>query len=403
MLQSLLKKLIAKHQPEVIVIMNDINHATMKEAVTTVLKHKYAVKGRLLSFKKGELENFLLGTKNASFFTKYRRAKDLLKGQTYPKLFVLEGGYMDTGTLKKLLGFGVKLKLVIIDDLVDSNGAAFLASSVAPDGYLLLNADKKVLSMKRKTRAHVITYGFSDKADIQAQEVKIQQTLRDEMVHIEGMTFKMKYKGNFIPVTIGEVLGNEAVYTALAAMSAGIAHGLNALDISNSLKTFHPAGGRMRILPGIKHTTLIDDTFACDYDSVLEALTLMSELQPKEGKKKIAVISEVKGLGNKSAVMHKQIGEQVAKSGFDYFIAVGHQAKIMGQGAVEEGMNETQVYIKEDEPEAGRFLQDLMKKGDLIFIDGNEEEKSEMMVKEVMAEPLKANMVLARSYEEWKM
>ena len=235
MLKGSLKKLISKHNPEFVIVMNDASQATMKEAISSVLKHKYSVKGRFLTWKKGEIENFLLGTKDASFFTKCRRAKQLYKSDAYPKLFVLEGEKMQISTLKYIMSLGVRLKLVVIDDLTDSSGASFLASSVSPDGFLLLNADKKVLSMKRKTRAQVITYGFSESADIQAHETKIQQTLKEDGVNIEGMSFKMKIKGNFIPVIVSGLLGDEAIYTALASMSCGVAYGLNPLDISNSL------------------------------------------------------------------------------------------------------------------------------------------------------------------------
>ena len=54
-----------------------------------------------------------------------------------------------------------------------------------------------------------------------------------------------------------------------------------------------------------------------------------------------------------------------------------------------------------DSGEAGKFLQQRIKEGDLILIKGSQGVRMEKAVKEIMAEPLKAKDLLVRQEKPW--
>ena len=87
------------------------------------------------------------------------------------------------------------------------------------NNWAVLNIDDKAVSSFRKSaKAQNITYGFSESADIAASNYKMDEG---------GIVFKANYKGNIVPVKLAQFFGRHNVYTALAAIGAGLACGIN--------------------------------------------------------------------------------------------------------------------------------------------------------------------------------
>jgi len=140
-----------------------------------------------------------------------------------------------------------------------------IVSRLKKDDFAILNADEVlVMEAQEKTRAKVITFGFSENADVRAIEMNISAGPSADPwvdVQINGLSFKLIYKGSAVPVFLPSVLGEYQVYSALAAAAVGFSFGLNGVAVSEALKNYKSPPGRMNLLPGIKHTSIIDDTY----------------------------------------------------------------------------------------------------------------------------------------------
>ncbi len=64
-------------------------------------------------------------------------------------------------------------------------------------------------------------------------------------------------------------------------------------------------------------------------------------------------------------------------------------------------MEEDKVAFFATGSEAGRFLQDKIKEGDMVLVKGSQSIRLERLVKEIMAEPLQASNLLCRQEESW--
>ena len=52
--------------------------------------------------------------------------------------------------------------------------------------------------------------------------------------------------------------------------------------------------------------------------------------------------------------------------------------------------------------EAGRFIQEELRQGDIVLVKGSQGARMERVVKELMAEPMDASKLLVRQGAEWE-
>ena len=89
------------------------------------------------------------------------------------------------------------------------------------------------------------------------------------------------------------------------------------------------------------------------------------------------------------------------KSGVDKLIVVGERSRDIARGAKNAGMKKNDIFHFSNTDLAGRFIQERIKEGDLILIKGSQGMRMEKIVKEIMAEPLRAKELLVRQDNQW--
>src|SRR5690606_24740069 len=102
-----------------------------------------------------------------------------------------------------------------------------------------------------------------------------------------------------------------------------------------------PPQGRMRIIPGIKKTLIIDDTYNSSPIASEQALKTLGELRGV--KRRIAVLGDMMELGQFSIREHERIGTLVAQYA-DVLVTVGVRARGFSKGAMEAGMNPKNIF-----------------------------------------------------------
>jgi UDP-N-acetylmuramyl pentapeptide synthase len=194
------------------------------------------------------------------------------------------------------------------------------------------------------------------------------------------------------------VFGKTQSYAAAAAALAGLIFGMNLVKISEALTHYRAPAGRLRIIPGIKGSTIIDDTYNSSPTACHEALDVLRRLKAK---RKIAVLGDMLELGRYTMAAHHEVGRLAAKV-VDLLITVGLRAKFIAEGAIEAGMAKKSVVSFQSVREAGLFLQEKIRENDLILVKGSQGVRMERIVLEVMAEPQNAAELLVRQSPAWQ-
>lgn len=421
-IQKLLKtysiKIVKKYKPQIIGITGSIGKTSTREAIFAVLNKDYAVRAARKNYNNEiGVPLTIIGIDESPGGSLWGWIKVLARAwrltvfhdKNYPRILILEMGVDHPGDMKYLLEI-VQPDIGVLTNIGPSHLENFdtleklirekkqIVTKLKKDNYAIINSDNEYInSITKSIKATILTYGFNESAAVRALELE----QRGHGMDVDGMQFKLMYEGSAVPVFLPGAVGQNAIMASLAAVSIGVALGMNLLDVVERLRTVQWPAGRMRLLKGIKNTLLIDDTYNASPESTIKALEALSKFHLTEGTRKIAVLGSMLELGSFTEQGHLDVGVEVVKQGIDILITVGDLGAIIGQGAQKAGLKEEYIFNFDYSPEAGRFLQDRMKQGDLILIKGSQGARMEKIVKEVMAEPERASQLLVRQGHGW--
>lgn len=420
-LHSLSRRVIRKYHPRVVAITGSVGKTAAKEAVYAAIKKKFKARRSRGNFNTeigvplAILDiDWKPGRSPIKWCAVFLRAFNLLsRRMRYPEVLVLEMGADKPGDLKMLASVAPPDIAIItaisaahteqfkdIRGVVREKGVLFRA--VGRAGWIVVNRDDpEVATLAESSNAQKITYALaeSEGVDVFASGIQVSETNANE-TNIRGMSFKVHAKGSVVPVLIRDVLGEHWAYPALVAASVGSILGVNMVDVAEGLSELTLAPGRMRVLPGIKHTTIIDDTYNASPASAAAALRAIADLHlPGTA---FAVLGDMLELGAGSEEEHKKIGRLVASLPHSsVLIVVGERARDIARGARDAGMEAERVFEFANTREAGLFVQSRMEKGDAVLVKGSQAMRMEKIVKEIMAEPQRAHELLARQSADW--
>ncbi len=395
---------IAKYRPGIIAVTGSVGKTSTKEAILSILKNSRTVRATHANFNNElGLPLTILGNyreiRGRFFWPKVIfiavlklifPARGLFAfGKNYPEILILEYAADKPGDIKNLLDvakpqIGVVTAVGDIPSHVEfysgpdavAREKSKILEVLPTTGFAVLNADDKhVLEMKPRTKAYVMTYGFSPDAAVQITNFEN----RVEGSKPLGIGFKLNYGGSFVPIKINNCFGKPQAYAAAAAAAVGFAFGLNLVKVSEALRDYESPPQRTKMMSAIKDSFLIDDSYNASPTSMKAAIELANSLKFK---RKIAVFGDMLEIGKYTIEAHEEIGRLVPDV-FDILITVGPRSKFIAESASKKGMPIKNIYSFELSDDAKFKVQEIMKKGDLILVKGSHSMQLEKVVEEI--------------------
>ncbi|HPN96572.1 MAG TPA: UDP-N-acetylmuramoyl-tripeptide--D-alanyl-D-alanine ligase [Candidatus Moranbacteria bacterium] len=411
---------LKKYGPKIIGITGSVGKSSTKEAVFTVLATHYRTRKNEKNYNNEiGLPLTVIGSESGgkSFWgwtkVSLKWLGTILFPLEYPEVLVLEMAADRPGDMKYLVDF-IKPQMGILTDISGSHMEFFknlegitrekgeLVKNLGEKGTAILNIDNpQIKKIKNQTKAKNITFGFSEEADVRATDVHYNylDTANPNDAEIRGISFKLNYKGTTIPMRLNNILAEHNIYAALAGVAVGLEMGLNLVEIGAALESFVLPYGRMNLIPGIKNSAIIDDTYNSSPISAIAALKVLGEIK---GKRKIAVLGDMLELGPDTEEGHREIARKFLEIKGDMLIAVGRRMKYAVDELTKHNTDEKRIIVFDDPMSAGRKLQEVMEEGDIILVKGSQGMRMEKVVEEVMSEPNRAAEYLCRQDKKWK-
>jgi len=240
-----------------------------------------------------------------------------------------------------------------------------LAEAIAPSGSVILNADDPFSQkIAECSRAKIIFAGIAGGA-VRADEIS-QSADGSEFTIFEG-AHRCRAQ---LPVP-----GLHMVQNAILAIAAGRVFGVSLEESAAALAAAPLTKARLQIklVCGVQ---FIDDSYNANPDSMKAALRTLVELDT-DGKR-IAVLGEMRELGEQSARGHREVGEAAADFKIDHLIAVGEVAGTIADAARDAGLEKADA--AGSTTEAAEMLAEIATPGDLVLIKGSRAARIELVL-----------------------
>jgi UDP-N-acetylmuramoyl-tripeptide--D-alanyl-D-alanine ligase len=242
-----------------------------------------------------------------------------------------------------------------------------LPAALSEDGVAVLNADDPIVAaMADRTRAHVITYGVSKRADVRAEKVQSHG--------LAGVRFELVHGDNREPVHL-RLPGRALVPNALAAAATALVDEMELDEIAVALSESR-IDTRVAAHPGVRGALIIDDTYNASPASMHAALDLLSEVRGR----KFAVLGDMRELGDAETEGHRDVGRHAAEVA-DAIYAVGELGREIGEAARAAGHGD--VRIVADKSEIAATLAPELQDGDVVLLKASRALELETLVDEL--------------------
>ncbi len=195
------------------------------------------------------------------------------------------------------------------------------------DGLAILNGDDPLLASLEGTLAQrTVFVGEGEGLDYTARDLS-----SDGAGHLfcRVKTPRSQFEAN-IPA-----LGSHMIYPTLMAAAVAEALGMAPDEIIRGIGAFLPTKMRMNIVRCKGDIVILNDAYNANPQSMRAAAAVLGDAQ---GRRKVAVVGDMKELGPGSEQFHRAVGGYFAQSGADRLIAIGELARFMAEGAQEAGL-----------------------------------------------------------------
>ncbi len=231
-----------------------------------------------------------------------------------------------------------------------------LFDALPADGLAVFSADDAYApALRARAGAAVLTTGAHGDADVRISDVRLDASLQ--------ATFRLDSPWGSAPDVRLAVRGEYQVANAAQAAAVALHLGVPLDAVVGALAGAGTASWRMELTTSSDGILVLNDAYNASPSSMQAALETFARL-PVPGRK-IAVLGEMRELGDISNVEHARIGELVADVGVVALVTVGPGTEALGTAARARGV---EVHDAADRDVAVSTLRAIVEPGDAVLV-----------------------------------
>ncbi|GAA4758699.1 UDP-N-acetylmuramoyl-tripeptide--D-alanyl-D-alanine ligase [Nocardioides endophyticus] len=190
-------------------------------------------------------------------------------------------------------------------------------------GTAVLNAgDELVAAMASRTDARILTFGRG--GDVSARHVEVDD--------LDRPSFELGHAGSWHSVALRHT-GSHQVENALAAAAMAVAVGLPIDQVATGLSAAAASSPkRMELHERADGLLVINDSYNANPASTTSAIEALSVIGRRSGRRTVAVLGEMRELGDSAHGGHAEVGSAAAALGIDVVVVVGEPAAGIADG-----------------------------------------------------------------------
>ncbi len=233
--------------------------------------------------------------------------------------------------------------------------------------------DARVMSRVANFVGRTTTFGLAANADVRATDV------RD--LGVSGTTARLETPAGTASVSI-RLPGRGPLMNVLAAAAVALEFDVPLDAIVTRAATLGAAPRRGEVTALARGVTVVDDSYNSSPAALALALDALGTERPAG--RRIAVLGEMRELGDFAAALHAESGRRAASVGIDVLVAVGGApARAMADAALAAGMPGTAVSWFETSADAAPAVAKLLAPGDVVLVKGSRGTRTDLIVDSV--------------------
>ncbi len=239
-----------------------------------------------------------------------------------------------------------------LDGIAKSN--AEILEGLKPEGVFVVNADDpRIGAIAAGHAGRKLRFGREAAADVRVEQIVMGD---------RGSRFRLKAPAGEVVVSL-PLPGSHQISNFLAASAVAIACGASVENCAEAAGRLAPSPHRGETLRHASGALLFDDAYNASPPSMRAALDTLKLLP---GKRKIAVLGDMRELGPESEWWHRETGRYVVGRA-DRLICVGPLGRFLGEGAVEAGFARAEVRTLESPEQVSNLLDSMLDAGDTVL------------------------------------
>jgi UDP-N-acetylmuramoyl-tripeptide--D-alanyl-D-alanine ligase len=253
-----------------------------------------------------------------------------------------------------------------IEGVANEEGMLFRHLARDRKAVAFVNAGDEMVASKGKDVRRRVSYGLNAKR----ADVKGKLMTSD----VSGC-FTFRYastkpaKHDTIRLSIP---GQHNVTNALAAVTVGLTFKVPAKRIRKALEAFHPTPKRMQVL-NYEGVTIYNDTYNANPDSMISALRTLADAKVQG--KRVAVLGDMRELGEAGKEEHENVGREATRLKIDYVLTYGELAR-----SIHAEAKTPYAFHYEQKNMLAEYLAELLAPGDAVLVKGSRGMKMEDIV-----------------------
>jgi UDP-N-acetylmuramoyl-tripeptide--D-alanyl-D-alanine ligase len=248
-----------------------------------------------------------------------------------------------------------------------------LVESLPADGMAVLNNDDvRVRRFGKSFAGRVITFGVEAASTYKVAERR--------SLGLEGSEFRLDYKsrGHLLKVPL---IGDHNICNCLPGIAVAHQLGLRFEIISQSLEKLKPVAGRGVVSHFREGFSMVDDSYNSNPAALEAMIVFLARAQGYQ--RKILVAGEMLELGEKSEQFHRDCGKLAASENITVAVGIQGNARFLCAAAKSYKRCAVETIFFDNSIEAGEWLSQQVKSGDLIVVKGSRGVRTERVVEAI--------------------
>lgn len=233
-----------------------------------------------------------------------------------------------------------------------------IQDGLKPGGTLFLNGDDELLKhTKAREGFRTVYFGTGSNCDYRAVDIRLE----------EGYPcFTAVHGQERANVRLG-IMGSHHIGNAMVSLAVARENGIPMEEAAKKLRTFTGFQNRQQIYE-CHGWTVIDDSYNASPVSMKAAIDVLCSME--HAKRRIAVLADMKELGEEASKYHYEIGTYLGETSVDLVLLLGDLAREIAAG-VKDTEALTAIHTFDHPKDLTAFLKEQIKPGDCVLFKGS--------------------------------